>query len=158
MPTSVLGTARLWWHISHPWMACTSLRKGQALKLWDLRLPFGWWWSWHWLKGCSLGTTCVVTIKSFVQHSFYYLWRASWPFKKPFWRGETQNRVARFSWQRSMWTMPFRIRTLICLQVNRIPSSTSFCYTQSAILLQQNSRLFELLQVKPLMLHKSCLI
>ena len=39
-----------------------------------------------------------------------------------------------------------------------LPSSTSFCYTQTAILLQQNFRLFELSEVKLLMLHKICFI
>ena len=110
MPTSVLGTVRLWWHISHPWMACTSLRKGQALKLWDLRLPFGWWWSWHWLKGCSLGPTCVVTIKSFVQCTL--------AFQKALF--DLSRLIIGNSWQRWKGTMPFRIRAMICLQVNRI--------------------------------------
>ena len=39
-----------------------------------------------------------------------------------------------------------------------LPSSTSFCYTQSAILLQQNFCLFELSQVKLFMLHEICFI
>ena len=39
-----------------------------------------------------------------------------------------------------------------------LPSSTSFCYTQATILLQQNFRLFELSEVKPLMVHKFCFI
>ena len=37
-------------------------------------------------------------------------------------------------------------------ETNAVPSYTSFCYIQAAIRLQQNFRLFELSEVKPLML------
>ena len=39
-----------------------------------------------------------------------------------------------------------------------LPSSTSFCYTQTTILLQQNFRLFELSELKLLILHKICFV
>ena len=53
---------------------------------------------------------------------------------------------------------PAASRIMYFDKIEILPSSTSFCYTQSAILLQQNFCLFELSQVKLFMLHEICFI
>ena len=58
-------------------------------------------------------------------------------------------------WDTFIWRLKIR---LVSAFYRYLPSSTSFCYTQATILLQQNFRLFELSEVKPLMVHKFCFI